>query len=499
MNKLLLVVWVAGTVPVACSSAAVVDCSDESAFVVIGGFGEGRVGETAKALERAIAAREGKPCRSVSALNLPKDETAARQALVEYASTVRKDEGVKRVGALVTPSVYVIVTNVFAYDFRLPKEARASPLGSNRHADVLKFEAGGNLAEDVMDFVCGYRIDCDNPVCSFESGEPSLTAAEAIAAMEAGEWIDEEVARTRKRLTAWQGKDEVVLVAFECDLHVYSPTRGMWKNRAALLAEGNFRHVKRFARVANALGADLAADLGDVGYDYSDRHWKHACKSERVARMALQRTGYDLLQMPFMALQGNHDGHWDSLSDFGTFFNPPTAKRARGFEFGPTRGYGYYDLPAKQTRIFFLNTCESGTGGWYEIRSEQVDWVRKAVDETPDGWTVAFFSHDCLHRTAGNEDWKERPVVKASKGYCDMRTLFETIAAGRRLKLAGAYCGDSHFNRLHVENGVRYFVCDAAFYGKGEKRVLVHVAAIKPRTGDAKLFRVGVGGVKGDL
>jgi len=478
--------------------AEIVDCADESAFAVIGRAGEQGLDTTAKALEQAIAAREGKAGYAVSVQALPADEAAAREALKAYCQTLKKDPRVKRLATLVTPAAYETVTNLLTYGNPVWPNVTHLPMGWNKHADMLEFAPGAELTPDVMNFVCGYQIDWANPVCSFESGEPSLTAAEAMAAMEAGDWVDAEVEKTRSRIAAWAGADPVVLVAFECDMHVYSPVRGKWPTRESLL-EGNFRHAKRLARAAKTLKVDVAAELGDLGYDFSGRHWKHACKGERAARMALQCAAYDLFDVPFMAVQGNHDCHWDSLDGFGRLFNPEGAKRTRGFVFGPTRGYAYCDLAAKKTRLFFFNTSESGTGGDWAIRPDQVAWIRSAVDATPDGWTVAFFSHDCLHRTAGDKNWKERAGCKASKTYGDMRALLESIAAGGRLKLAGTWCGDSHMNRLHEENGVKYFICDAAFGGRGPKNMLVHVAAINARTGEGRLFRIGARGAKGDL
>ena len=478
--------------------AAIVDCAEESVFAVIGSSGEKGLEMTAKALGEAIARREGwSAAPAVEVVALPGGD-AAENPLLELCAKVKAKSGIKRVGALVTPAVYDVTTNRLSYACRSWPDAAKFPMGWNKHADMLRFAPGGAITEETLDFVCGYRVDWDNPVCSFESGEPPMTAAEAVAAMEAGDWVDAEVEKTRRRIRDWQGADEAVLVAFECDLHIYSPVRGKWAKRSDLV-EGNFRHVKRFARAAAGLGVDVAADLGDLGYDFSGRHWKHACKGERASRMAIQSAGYDLFKMPFMAVQGNHDTHWTALDGFGKLFNPEGSKRTDGFVFGPTRGYGYHDIAAKRTRLFFVNTSEGGNGGEWRIRPDQVDFHRKAVAATPDGWTVAFFSHDCFHRTAGDRDWKERAGCKASKTYCDMRALLESIAAGKRLKLAGAYCGDSHMNRLHEENGVRYFVCDAAFNGAGPKNLLVHVAAINPRTGEGRLFRIGARGAKGDL
>lgn len=476
-------------------AAQVVDCASESAFAVIGRESDGDLSALAVSLEKQITAREGVKCRAVTTLSLPANDVAATNLLWQYGRGIReKDEeskAIKRIGALVTPNAHALVEKFFAYDFRTPDDARESALGGARRLDALKFPIDGKITDDTLDFICGFRIDAEHPVCAFESGEPSMTVAEAIAAMEAGDWIDAEMAKTRKAIATWQGKDEVVLVAFECDLHVYAPPRGRWPNRETLISRDNFRHVKRFAKVVNEFGVDLAADLGDLGFDYSGRHWKPACKGERVARLALQCAGYDLIKVPFMAIPGNHDGHWDSPDGFGKFMNPEGCERIRGFVLGPTRSYGYYDLSKKHTRIFLLNTSESGNGGGWVISEAQVAFMQKAVAETPDGWATLFFSHDCLHRMAGSKTWKERPRCKRSKTYCEMRALLEAIANGGRLKLGGIFCGDSHFGRLHEENGVRYFICDWARPANGPKKMLVHIAAMKPATGEAKLFDVG--------
>ena len=479
-------------------SAEIVDCAEESMFAVIGSSEEEGLGTTAKSLGEAIARREGwTDAPPVETIVLPPG-AASRTALLDYCAKVRSDHRAKRVGALVTPSVYAFTTNLMLYTCRTWPEAAKFPMGWNKHADMLEFKAGDPITGETLDFICGYRIDWDDPVGSFESGEPPLTAAAAVTAMDAGDWIDAEVESTRRRLAAWQGNDEVVSIAFECDLHVFSPVRGKWGRRSDL-TEGGFCQAKRFVRVANTFGVDLATDLGDLGYDFSGRYWKHACKGERAARMAIQSTVYDLVRVPFMAVQGNHDTHWGSLDGFGRRFNPEGSKRIGGFTLGPTRGYGYRDITEKRTRVFFVNTSEVGTGGGWAISPEQVTFMRKAVADTPDGWCVVFFSHDCLHRTTGDRDWKERESCKSSRTYGDMRTLLGSIASGGRLKLAGIFCGDSHFNRLHVEDGVRYFICDAAFNGFGPKNLLVHIAAVKPATGEARVFRVGRWGAKGDL
>ena len=369
--------------------------------------------------------------------------------------------------------------------FHQTKETRSHVFARAREDDRMRL------------FLEGAPFDPSKPVCKFWDG-PDMTAAQVVDALPVPDWVDREIDATKARIDAWKGSDEVVLVPTITDFHFYSPACGVWPDFPSVAAS-KLAHAKYLKRVIERLGADAGANLGDLGFDYCPRHWSHSLDNERAARLAIEDAIYASLKVPFVMVPGNHDAGWDSPTGFGDRFNSPAFPRTRNYRRGPTGAYGYLDLAAKRTRLFFVNTSEGGNGGEWRIRPDQVDFHRKAVAATPDGWTVAFFSHDCLHRTAGDRDWKERTGCKASKTYCDMRALLESIAAGKRLKLAGAYCGDSHMNRLHEENGVRYFVCDAAFNGAGPKNLLVHVAAINPRTGEGRLFRIGARGAKGDL
>ena len=366
-------------------------------------------------------------------------------------------------------------------------------------------------------FLEGAPYDPANPVCKFWTG-PDMTAAQVVDALPVPDWVDREIDATKARIDAWRGSDEVVLVPTITDFHFYSPPCGVWPDFPAI-ASSNLAHAKYLKRVIERLGADAGANLGDLGYDYCPRYWSHSLDNERAARLAIEDAIYASLKVPFVMVPGNHDGGWDSPSGFGDRFNSPDFPRTRDFRRGPTGAYGYLDLAAKRTRLFFINTSEEGNGGGKAITPEQVAFMRKAVGETPDGWAVMFFSHDCLHPDCGRWDSPDyrTPDYKASPGYVGMRELISETIRGRRLKARGILCGDSHYDLdwTDPKSSIRYVIsqgyggCGKSLHPKAPavpvelyfncaKQMLVDVSALKPATGEWKIFRVGVGGAARD-
>ena len=366
-------------------------------------------------------------------------------------------------------------------------------------------------------FVEGSPYDSANPVCRFWEG-PDMTPAEVVDAVPVPAWVDREIDATKARIEAWKGNDEIVLVPTLTDFHFYSPVCGVWPNLKAVTSS-MLAHAKYLKRVIERLGADAGANLGDLGFDFCPRHWSQSLDYERAARLAVEDAIYASLKVPFVMVPGNHDGGWDSPTGFGDRFNAPEFPRTRSFKRGPTGAYGYLDLPAKRTRLFFISTSESGNGGGKKITDEQVAFMRRAVAETPDGWTAMFFSHDCLHEDCGRWNYPDykTPEFKKSSGYVGLRTLLsETILAGR-VKARGILCGDSHFDLDWTDpaTSIRYVIsqgyggCGKALHPKTpavatelhfkrSEQMLVDVSAMKPATGEWRIFRVGVGGASRD-
>lgn len=366
-------------------------------------------------------------------------------------------------------------------------------------------------------FIEGAPFDPKNPLCRFWT-DPSMSPAEVVDALSLPEWVDREIDATKARIAAWKGNDEIVLVPTISDFHLYAPSCGVWPC-LQFVVSSNLAHIKYFRHVIERLAADAAVNLGDLGIDYCSRHWSLALDNERAARLAIEDAVYASLQVPLAMVPGNHDGGWDSPSGFGDRFNSPTLPRARLLRLGETKDYGYLDLKAKRTRLFFISTSQVGNGGGCAIRADQVQFMRKAVAATPDGWAVAFFSHDCLHPDCGrweSPDYRT-PSHKLTPGYVAMRQLVSETVRGGRLKSQGIICGDSHYDLdwTDPESGVRYLItqgyggCGKARHPKypavpvelsfdRSRQMLIDVLAIKPLTGEWRIFRVGVGGASRD-
>ena len=389
--------------------------------------------------------------------------------------------------------------------FHQTKETRSHVVARARDDDRMRL------------FLEGAPFDPSKPVCKFWDG-PDMTAAQVVDALPVPDWVDREIDATKARIDAWKGSDEVVLVPTITDFHFYSPACGVWPDFPSVAAS-KLAHAKYLKRVIERLGADAGANLGDLGFDYCPRHWSHSLDNERAARLAIEDAIYASLKVPFVMVPGNHDAGWDSPTGFGDRFNSPAFPRTRNYRRGPTGAYGYLDLAAKRTRLFFVSTAESGNGGGCAISLEQVAFMRKAVAETPDGWAVTFFSHECLHPDCGRWDSPDykTPRHKLSPGFAGMRELISETVRGGRLKAHGILCGDSHYDLdwTDPESSIRY-VISQGYGGCGKKQhpkspavpvelhfdrakqMLVDVSAIRPRTGEWKVFRVGVGGASRD-
>ena len=388
---------------------------------------------------------------------------------------------------------------------RQPKEARSHVFARASEDALMRL------------FLEGAKIDAAKPVCRFWNG-PELSPAEVVEALTLPDWVEREIDATKARIDAWKGDDEVVLVPTISDLHFYSPACGVWSDLKSV-AESKLAHVRYFKRVIERLNADAAVNLGDLGYDYCPRHWSQSLDNEREARLMIEDVVYASLKVPLMMVPGNHDGGWSSPSGFGDRFNRARLGAFQNVALGTTGDYGYFDLAAKKTRLFFVSTAQAGNGGGRNIRDDQLAFMRKAVAETPDGWAALFFSHDCLHESCGRWDekgWKVRSY-KNSPGYVGLRRLLSETIRGRRLKLQGIMCGDSHFDLdwTDPESSIRYVItqgyggCGASNYPKDPavatgvsfkpaKQMLIDVAALKPSTGEWRVFRVGAGGAARD-
>ncbi|MDD4537578.1 MAG: metallophosphoesterase [Lentisphaeria bacterium] len=336
-------------------------------------------------------------------------------------------------------------------------------------------------------------------------------------------WVDQQIGETKARFDAWRGDDEVMVFPIITDIHAARPL---------FTTPPDFRdtkyHVLFAQRAAMAFKADFFAELGDIGYD-RDLKWQPSKKADAELRLEAQRNLYKDFALPVLFCMGNHDngaahsGLYSELrltkQEYGAMFNGMTKKKGVPLVTGPGEDYGYYDIPGKKCRVFFLNSSD---GGGFSV--EQVQFLADNL-RLPPGTCAVVLQHRCVHPTIGK--WRgSRPgsfkngelAIKVLAAY---RTGEKGEAAGvqwdftgnRDCSLAGSISGDSHFNNQAVYHDIHFVITQG--YGTVStkdlpdnvdyvtpvdrtKTMLVDMVAIKPAKRDMMFFRIGAGGPERD-
>ncbi|MDO4574157.1 MAG: hypothetical protein Q4D98_02965 [Planctomycetia bacterium] len=322
-------------------------------------------------------------------------------------------------------------------------------------------------------------------------------------------WVSEQTDETLARFEAWKGDDLVVVFPYVTDIH---------SRRVDLdLADVSDPkvHVTYALRAAEKFHADFFADLGDIELEMVPKN-----NEEIQIRLASQEAIYQNATLPVVFSMGNHDhgkGRVVSSADYGKRFNGLAAKRGITLVLGPDSDYGYYDVPGKKCRVFFLNTSDDG---YYGYSREQLQFVADNL-RMEEGWTAVVVQHFCVQTEIGH--WKSLPDTKARRQDLFLH-LVEAFVAGqcgeedgvrwdftsnRNTRFAGCFFGDSHFDHHLFKNGVAYTISQG--YGgislkelpddravvtpfNRSRTMLVDVVAIKPEKRQVKIFRIGAGG-----
>jgi hypothetical protein len=346
---------------------------------------------------------------------------------------------------------------------------------------------------------------------------PSLVA-EDFQTMAIPDWVMPKINETHARFVAWRGDDEVVVFPVVSDIHSGIPE---------IIDPPNFSdpkmHILFAQRAATRFNADFLADLGDNGMD-RDTHWAPATRERALVRMDSTVRIYRDFPLPVLFAMGNHDlGNATftlPVKQFGETFNGMARKRGAKLVTGPNSDYGYYDIPNKKCRVFFLNSSEILPWGY---KTSQLQFLADHL-QVPKGYCVVVLQHYCIHPTIGA--WlPSGPHVAPNQTLCCK--ILEAFAAGakgeekdvrwdfagnRDTRLAGCITGDSHFDTEAVLNGVNHVITQS--YGTIQPKnlpkepvylrfnrkteMLVDVVAIKPDQGEMRFFRIGAGGADRD-
>ena len=338
-------------------------------------------------------------------------------------------------------------------------------------------------------------------------------------------WAENEIEMTYTRFLEWKGDDETVVFPIVTDVHSETHRNGTVNGDPEEIDwSDNKNHIFIAQRAAARFNADCLVDLGDIGLDrYSD--YVPSKPEDVYWRLSTQLRVYqDFTAVPVLFCIGNHDhGPADFfVSDrvFGETFNLPTLRRGVPIKTGPDFDYGYYDLPEKKTRLFFLNTSDDA---YYGYSREQLQFLADNL-QLSDGWTVVICQHFCVGRSIGI--WLSAPHIRANRG-----DVWEAILQGflhnqagetdgvtwdftnnHDCRLVGSLTGDSHFDNQGTIDGVNYVITqgfgnvleenmpEGAVNTKFESgnQTLIDVSAIKPAKRELRIFRIGAGGAERD-
>ena len=343
--------------------------------------------------------------------------------------------------------------------------------------------------------------------------------------------IDEAVARYR----AWRGGDEAVVFTYVTDVHSY---RGCLSDPPDYM--DTKMHIPLELFTADLIDADFAADTGDMDFDTPCFNVENI-----TARYNSQMAIYGAYRSrPLVFACGNHDygyvlkGLTEKVLDsrrFGDAFCRLSSRAGfQGYTFGQDNAsWGHYDIPAKKTRVFFLNSSD---GDYYGHSREQLDFLARRAAAVPDGWTIITLHHyaslwshakrrakglapSATTRFPRTDTLAEIEVAMANglKGSLgDVSWDFSSFKA-RDVRFAGAFCGDAHNDitaecegaHCCVSQGYGKFAWEAPqslremktvayeFFNLDEK-CLFEIVACKTARREVHVFRVGAGGIKRD-
>lgn len=163
-------------------------------------------------------------------------------------------------------------------------------------------------------------------------------------------------------------------------------------------------HAAQAARIISGrVPIDFIAHLGDAvtgaASDSLETHLGNHMNSLRAMSIAA----------PDLRLVGNHDANaynadsYQSAEDTNKYIGRFTTKATKP-DSEPERGYFYYDIPVKKTRVICLNSCDlkdlevnSVSDGHY-ISAVQYQWLVSALDMSgKTGWRLIVLSHHPVH------------------------------------------------------------------------------------------------------
>jgi hypothetical protein len=308
------------------------------------------------------------------------------------------------------------------------------------------------------------------------------------------EWVSLEMGLTYERFEAWSVSDDAIIFPVVTDLHsIFND-----ENTAEPGLRNSMNHIRYVHGIAEKFNCDFIADLGDIGLELPETSSREAAK-----RLVEQYAGIQAeSQLPTLQCLGNHDHNGGSISnaEFGDAFNKKCAKRGHKIVFGENSSYGYYDVPNKRCRVFFLNTSDNT---YYGFSEEQLRFLAENISLNST-WTVVILTHFCIDPIG---HWlNDEPLSDTLFDRTSMFAFLEIIKGNKNL--AGVFAGDSHYDHFIKRDDINFFITQG--YGGVDlkkmpagaqfnffdtmKNMLVDLVVIEPVKREIKLLRLGAGG-----
>ena len=312
-------------------------------------------------------------------------------------------------------------------------------------------------------------------------------------------FVKPQVKEAYKRFAAWKGDDEVLVYPILTDVH----TCGRF----------SYKHIGYATVAAKQFDADFMVNLGDIGLNAYPATADAKYSKWILDNVRAQMDKYDGI---WLYAPGNHDwdageGRLHTEQELQDFFQKPWEQRARGnLHLTPERTYGYYDIPEKNFRIVFLNSCTTRTKGeaYYLYGNEELAWLGDLLEATDPATNIIVLAHYMPHpmgrwttsKPVELTDTQNNAIMDLLSEYAQKRTIVAMIT------------GDSHTNDYINYKGVNYFVSQGygwvvpdlmlptnrhAFFDYKET-LCIDVVAVKPATREVHTFRIGAGGADYD-
>ena len=309
------------------------------------------------------------------------------------------------------------------------------------------------------------------------------------------------------RFEKWKADDDCVVFPMITDLHSALVTEDALNGQR----RDTLSHIRILNAAAERFSADFTANLGDFGVDVPV---KDPLNIEQLCSRLFEYHASSKVK-PVLYAPGNHD--------ITRGVAPESLHR--GFQeintgcniFSPAgKLYGYYDIPAKKCRVFYLFCNE--TADYYS--DEQFAFIEANLISMPSGWSAAFIQHKCILRRGR---WQHDQFDPLPENFVKLHELFAKFVRNGG-KIAGVFSGDSHFNLFEKADGINYH-SSQGYGGIGPSEApahallfhefcpalnrtdtfnaatccLIDVAAVKTQKQEIAVFRIGAGDKEFDI